>query len=118
MAGSSRKRHPNVTPEPTVLRPFASARYAATSAFQGESKSKVVPRRPASSFLRRRLFICGSSLMTSDTIQQKEMQSRYRPEEVESKWYAFWEESGLFQPSLDSDAKPFVITIPPPNITG
>lgn len=44
---------------------------------------------------------------------------------TEAKIYAFWEENGYFQPSNDPNKpdfnpsiKPFVISIPPPNVTG
>jgi valyl-tRNA synthetase len=42
----------------------------------------------------------------------------YDPRAVETRLYEWWERSGYFQPSDDPDAKPFVITIPPPNVTG
>ena len=46
------------------------------------------------------------------------MDKTYRPQEVEKKWYQFWEERGLFKPQIDPKKKPFVITLPPPNVTG
>lgn len=42
----------------------------------------------------------------------------YDPGEVESKWYGFWEEHGLFAARVDSERRPYCITIPPPNVTG
>src|SRR5262245_56025468 len=46
----------------------------------------------------------------------------YDPARVESRWYSFWEERGVFRPDRDvSDrptGEPFTITIPPPNVTG
>ena len=42
----------------------------------------------------------------------------YDPKEVEARWYAKWESSGLFRPSDDPLKKPFTIVIPPPNVTG
>ncbi|MBL8068758.1 MAG: valine--tRNA ligase [Armatimonadetes bacterium] len=45
-----------------------------------------------------------------------EQKSGYDAKGVESKWYSRWEESGAFSPKSGSD--PYVITIPPPNITG
>ena len=56
--------------------------------------------------------------MTSDTAQRASMASRYDPLEVERRWYAEWERRGYFQPDISSSAPPFVITIPPPNVTG
>ncbi|DBB14039.1 TPA: hypothetical protein ACH3X3_001004 [Trebouxia sp. C0006] len=42
----------------------------------------------------------------------------YCPPAVEAAWYEWWEQSGFFKPELDSDKPPFVIVIPPPNVTG
>jgi valyl-tRNA synthetase len=47
-----------------------------------------------------------------------ELSSRYNPQEVEDKWYKFWEENNLFSAKPNSAKKPFCIVIPPPNITG
>jgi valyl-tRNA synthetase len=47
-----------------------------------------------------------------------ELAPRYEAASVEQKWYARWEEAGLFQPKPDSNSPLFTITIPPPNITG
>ena len=32
--------------------------------------------------------------------------------------YEWWQQCGYFKPSMDSDKPPFVIVIPPPNVTG
>ncbi len=40
----------------------------------------------------------------------------YEPQAVESKWYRFWEEGGYFKPR--TTGTPFVISMPPPNVTG
>src|SRR5579885_2147126 len=42
----------------------------------------------------------------------------YEPQAVEAKWYRFWEEGGYFKPRPDPDRRPFVISMPPPNVTG
>ncbi|HEX6478734.1 MAG TPA: valine--tRNA ligase [Ktedonobacteraceae bacterium] len=42
----------------------------------------------------------------------------YEPQAVEGKWYRFWEEGGYFKPRPDATGKPFVISMPPPNVTG
>jgi valyl-tRNA synthetase len=41
----------------------------------------------------------------------------FDPAEIEARWYARWEEEGLFRPERP-DAAPFTIVIPPPNVTG
>ncbi len=46
-----------------------------------------------------------------------ELPKNYEPVEAEKRWYAQWAERGYFCPN-DSDAPPFVILIPPPNVTG
>jgi valyl-tRNA synthetase len=45
------------------------------------------------------------------------LQQPYDPQRVESRWYAFWESHGVFQPRPGT-GRPFVISIPPPNVTG
>ena len=45
------------------------------------------------------------------------LQQPYDPARVESRWYAEWEGQGVFQPR-PGGKPPFVIMIPPPNVTG
>ncbi len=48
-----------------------------------------------------------------------EMPKTYDPSASERRIYEWWEQSGFFKPeSAPADAAPFVISIPPPNITG
>jgi len=49
-----------------------------------------------------------------------EMPKAYEPADVESRWYAFWMERGVFRATSDaSDTRPvYVIPMPPPNVTG
>lgn len=47
-----------------------------------------------------------------------ELSPRYQSREVEARWYAFWESKGFFRPEIDPKKKPYVIVIPPPNVTG
>ena len=42
----------------------------------------------------------------------------YEPHDVELKWYAAWEESGLFHADEKSGREGYSIVIPPPNVTG
>jgi valyl-tRNA synthetase len=46
-----------------------------------------------------------------------ELPKNYDPTEVERRWYDHWVSRGYFRPR-DGDGTPFVITIPPPNVTG
>ncbi len=47
-----------------------------------------------------------------------EIPKAYDPKQAESKWYNFWLERGYFTPRIDPAKKPFVIIMPPPNVTG
>ena len=42
----------------------------------------------------------------------------YDPKAVEGKWYDFWMSHELFRADETSDAPPYSIVIPPPNVTG
>ena len=43
------------------------------------------------------------------------MDKVYKHQDVEKKWYVFWEKAGYFTPKKDSGKKPFTIILPPPN---
>ena len=49
-----------------------------------------------------------------------DLSKAYEPKEVEERWYAFWEEHGVFEASDDpADTRPpYVVPMPPPNVTG
>jgi valyl-tRNA synthetase len=49
---------------------------------------------------------------------QKDIPKSYDPKQIEGKWYQFWMERGYFTPKMDHKKKPFVIIMPPPNVTG
>ncbi len=49
---------------------------------------------------------------------KEEMPKAYEAGRVEQKWYKFWLEKGYFTPKIDPKKKPFVIIMPPPNVTG
>lgn len=43
--------------------------------------------------------------------------SKYKPSSAEAKWYKYWMDKGFFSSEPD-EREPYVITIPPPNVTG
>ena len=47
-----------------------------------------------------------------------EMPKAYDANEVEGRIYSFWMERSYFTPQLDPDKQPFVVIMPPPNVTG
>ena len=48
----------------------------------------------------------------------KELSKAYEPQEVEEYWRKYWEENKCFTPNMESQAEPYSIVIPPPNVTG
>ncbi len=42
----------------------------------------------------------------------------FRPDEVEARHYAAWEDAGAFAADPSSNAQPYTIMMPPPNVTG
>lgn len=48
----------------------------------------------------------------------KEMSKTYDPKTTEGRLYEFWESRGYFTPQIDWKREPFVISMPPSNITG
>ena len=51
-------------------------------------------------------------------LKPESLPKAYEPQAVEGKWYRFWEEGGYFKPRPGATGKPFVISMPPPNVTG
>ncbi|MGB8347005.1 MAG: valine--tRNA ligase, partial [Ktedonobacteraceae bacterium] len=63
--------------------------------------------------------------MINEKLEQDQQQSSittlpktYEPQSVEQQWYRFWEEGGYFKPRPGTTGKTFVISMPPPNVTG
>ena len=58
-------------------------------------------------------------MATQCPINTSEMSKAYDPHSVEAALYDWWESQGYFKPEIASpDAEPFVISMPPPNVTG
>ncbi|MCL5962021.1 MAG: valine--tRNA ligase, partial [Chloroflexi bacterium] len=56
--------------------------------------------------------------MSNTNTNPTEMPKAYDPTTVEDRLYEFWENSGFFTPEIDWSKDPFVISMPPPNVTG
>ena len=54
--------------------------------------------------------------MTQQRLQ--DIPKAYDPRAVEGRIYQFWMERGYFTPTMDGEKRPFVIIMPPPNVTG
>ena len=51
-------------------------------------------------------------------MSRESLAKSYSPEEVEKKWYLFWEEKNYFHADNTAKGPRFSIVIPPPNVTG
>ncbi len=47
-----------------------------------------------------------------------QLSTRYNHKDIEDKWYFFWEGGNYFLPEIKEGVTPFVIVIPPLNVTG
>jgi len=49
---------------------------------------------------------------------EDQLAKTYNPDQVETRWYQYWEENDLFSPPEEAEGESFTIMMPPPNITG
>jgi valyl-tRNA synthetase len=47
-----------------------------------------------------------------------ELAKSFEPSAIESRWGPLWEQSGIYEPTLDPSKPSFSIQLPPPNVTG
>jgi valyl-tRNA synthetase len=47
-----------------------------------------------------------------------ELEKAFDPKHFEDRIYARWKESGAFQPKTENRTSPYVVVMPPPNVTG
>ncbi|MCY9510709.1 valine--tRNA ligase [Paenibacillus larvae] len=50
--------------------------------------------------------------------QTVSMPTTYDPSQAEKKWYDYWIEKGFFKAGQNLEREPYMIVIPPPNVTG
>src|SRR5205807_1939438 len=81
------------------------------------SSSRGSDKRRSSSRRMPRDSLLGDPM--NDTAKgSAKMDERMNPAEVEPRWYAEWENQGVFHASDTIPRPPFSIVIPPPNVTG
>ncbi|MDA1347570.1 MAG: valine--tRNA ligase [Chloroflexi bacterium] len=56
--------------------------------------------------------------MTQAASRKTNIPKAYDPKSVEGRIYESWVKGGYFTPTIDPDKKPFVVIMPPPNVTG
>ena len=47
-----------------------------------------------------------------------ELAKSFEPAAIEARWAPLWEQSGVYEPTLDTGKPSFAIQLPPPNVTG
>ncbi|MFM1801041.1 MAG: hypothetical protein RJA81_393, partial [Planctomycetota bacterium] len=52
------------------------------------------------------------------TNSEQELPKLYDPKSAQDRWYPYWLENGFFTADPESNASPYCIVIPPPNVTG
>lgn len=55
---------------------------------------------------------------SENPIKSGQVPKAYDPSQVEDKWYKYWLDQNIFHSEVDETKTPYVIPIPPPNITG
>src|SRR4030067_1288886 len=80
----------------------------------GLRRTEVVPRKARPFVLSDGRVFCwrGAAMARVD------LPTTYDYRSVEQRLYSWWQEQGYFQPGPDDSAAPFVVSMPPPNVTG
>ncbi len=60
------------------------------------------------------MYLCK---LNAKTNRYMEITDKYIPQQLEGKWYEYWEKQGFFH-SVPDERQPYTIVIPPPNVTG
>ena len=59
-----------------------------------------------------------SATPTMPDTSASDTSTRYQPQDIEARWYAYWLENDFFRTRVDPDRPPHTIVMPPPNVTG
>ena len=97
----------------------ASARFVYQRAV--ETARPFTPRAKTGIIRRSMCLGCVEKVTIMSNIENQrpaEMAKAYEAQHVEQRLYEWWESCGFFTPTIDPDRKPFVIALPPPNVTG
>lgn len=86
--------------------------------FTHRRRRLVPPSRLGSCFSKRRFSLCGVAASGNNVFTSPETSKSF-DFASEEKIYKWWESQGYFKPSFDQGGgSPFVIPMPPPNVTG
>jgi valyl-tRNA synthetase len=68
--------------------------------------------------MKRTEPIAGQTAQSGPTTPTRELAKSFDPAAIEAHWGPLWEESGIYEPTLDRSKDSFSIQLPPPNVTG
>uniref|UniRef100_K4A0Q1 valine--tRNA ligase n=1 Tax=Setaria italica TaxID=4555 RepID=K4A0Q1_SETIT len=95
-----------------------AARLQAQAASDGTKKTEKKQRKKAAEDENPENFIDLDTPNGGKKLLAPQMAKQYSPSAIEKSWYAWWESSGYFGADSASTKPPFVIVLPPPNMTG
>ncbi|CAL5082726.1 unnamed protein product [Urochloa decumbens] len=95
-----------------------AARLQAQAASDGTKKTEKKQRKKAVEDENPEDFIDPDTPNGRKKLLAPQMAKQYSPNAVEKSWYSWWESSGYFGADSASKKPPFVIVLPPPNVTG
>ncbi|KAK3133783.1 hypothetical protein QOZ80_6AG0540990 [Eleusine coracana subsp. coracana] len=95
-----------------------AARLQAQGTSEGTKKSEKKQKKKTVEDENPEDFIDPDTPQGRKKLLAPQMAKQYSPNVVEKSWYAWWESSGYFGADSRSTKKPFVIVLPPPNVTG
>ncbi|KAH9252303.1 hypothetical protein BASA81_009756 [Batrachochytrium salamandrivorans] len=99
------------------------AKQAAAKSTEKPQKEAAVVTKPAPSAVKEAEPFVNLTPKGEKKDMSTPMAPAYNPKAVEAAWYDWWESEGFFKPELKPDGTvkdegTFVVSIPPPNVTG
>ncbi|XP_044401811.1 valine--tRNA ligase, mitochondrial 1 isoform X1 [Triticum aestivum] len=95
-----------------------AARLQVQSASDGANKSEKKQKKKGATNENPEDFIDPDTPTGQKKLIASQMAKHYSPSAVEKSWYPWWESSQYFVADAASSKPPFVIVLPPPNVTG
>ncbi|VAH73821.1 unnamed protein product [Triticum turgidum subsp. durum] len=95
-----------------------TARLQAQATSDGPKKSEKKQKKKAAGDENPEDFIDPETPSGEKKSLAPQMAKQYSPSAVEKSWYSWWESAGYFGADPASTKPPFVIVLPPPNVTG
>ncbi|CAA2978052.1 Valine--tRNA ligase [Olea europaea subsp. europaea] len=105
------------------LKKLKAARKAEAAKFQAQQASSA-PKSGKKKNVKREAeenpedYVDSENSVGEKKKLSRQMAKTFNPNAVEKSWYAWWEKSKFFEADSSSAKPPFLIVLPPPNVTG